>query len=655
MRSIFSILVVSLFYISIYAQQDTLSVSNTLVTTSYEHVSIHVNIEGDDNRNSYMELSYKLASESTYKPGAECMRAYPTMIVDGAILNRNYLAGSVMFLSPGESYDIKYEITDPDGLVWSAEIPVTMKQEMSYSNLSVYYAIPGNGGGTGTMDDPFLGLQTAADNVPIGSLIRAQDGIYAPFEITTSGIENLPIVFKSETLHGATIDGAGTDRGAVTIGVFDAQTHFITIDGFQIKGAEWGIDAQNTTNIVVKNNKLSDVSFGYVNRRDGGLEEHQFIHNNEFLGRTFWPQSGIPSERAIDLRGNNNVVSYNSVSNFGDGVSLDGLPYGNSYGIDIHHNDFRNIVDDFIEVDGTISNSRIYRNRGINGRAAVSVAPVFGGPCYVFRNEFYNVDISTFKMNRSPAGLYLVHNTSAKYLNAMTSPAGWQETIVKNNILCGTRYCFEEYGLIEGSTDDWNYNAYFSTRDPEAEPWFKWDNERYDDIVELQTETAIEAFGIAVDMNEFVDASVPTSYESAFSSEDFNFQLVNDAASINTGVYLPNINDPFVIDGLPDRGAFEFGMELPKYGADFSVVSFRNELTNIDFKINPNPAQTQIEIDTDYTFSEVRIFDLEGKIVLNTMKQKILSVEHLKPAVYYLAIYNSNGNQVGIKKLVVIQ
>lgn len=654
MRSIFSILVVSLFYISIFAQQDTLSVSSTLVTTSFEHVSIHVNIEGDDNRNAYMELSYKLTSESTYRPGAECMRAYPSMVVDGASLNRNFFAGSIMFLSPGESYDIRIDITDPDGVVWTDDIQVITKEENSYANLSAYYAVPGDGGGSGTIDDPFLGLQAAADNVTEGSLILAQDGIYAPFEITISGAENLPIVFQSESLHGAVIDGAGTDRGAITIGVFDAQTHFISIDGFQIKDAEWGVDAQNTADIVVKNNKFSDVEFGYVNRREGGLEENQYIHNNEFLGRTFWPQSGIPSGRAIDLRGNNNVVSYNFVSNFGDGVSLDGPPYGSSYGIDIHHNDFINIVDDFIEVDGMISNARIYRNRGINGRAAVSVAPVFGGPCYVFRNEFYNVDISTFKMNRSPAGLYLVHNTSLKYQNATSSPAGWQETIVKNNILCGTRYCFEEYGLVDGSTDDWNYNAYFSTRDPAEEPWFKWDDERYDNIEELQSETAIEAIGIAIDMNEFINASVPTSYETAFGPEDFNVQLAIGAGSINTGVVLPNINDPFVIDGLPDRGAFEYGMEVPKYGPDFSVVSFQKEWVSVDFKISPNPAQNQIEIHSDYTFAEIRIFNLEGKLVLKTTKQQIVNLKDLKPAVYYLAIYNSSANQVGIKKLVIL-
>ncbi len=653
MKVSFSTIVVSLFLYSLSAQENIVSVISLNTTVSYEHISIHANVEGDDNLNASMQLSYKLASESVYKDGAECMRAHPSMEVDGSALNRNFFAGSVMFLQPGEKYDIKVEIHEPDGVNFLGEIELTTKALKSYDNLIEYYAVPGSGGGTGTAADPFLGLQEAADNISAGSKVIVADGIYSPFEIMQSGAEDLPIIFQAETLHGATVDGAGTDRGAITIGAFDTETGYIHIDGFQIKGAEWGIDAQNTSNIIIKNNKLSDVNYGYVNRREQGVESNQYITNNEFIGRTFWPQSGIPSGRAIDLRGNNHVVSYNSISNFGDGVSLDGPPYGSCYGIDIHHNDLINIIDDFIEVDGMVSNARIYRNRGVNGRAGVSIAPVYGGPCYIFRNEFYNVEISTFKMNRSPAGLYIVHNTGVKSQNAMSSPAGWQETILRNNILCGTRYCFEEFGLVDGSNDDWNYNAYFSTRDAAVDPWFKWNDNRYHTIEELQAGEAIEADGIAIDMNEFNNASVPTVYESGFSSADFDLQLVSNASSRNTGVSLPNINDPFVSDGSPDRGAFEYGEELPKYGPDFSVINSTELISSMDFLLIPNPVSNFIEIQTDHYFSESRIYTIDGILVNSFDEQKFLQFQELNSGLYYLVLYDANGRRIGVNKFVV--
>ena len=49
----------------------------------------------------------------------------------------------------------------------------------------------------------------------------------------------------------------------------------------------------------------------------------------------------IPSERGIDIRGNRNVVSFNSISDFGDGISTDGAPYKVSYALDIHNNFYK--------------------------------------------------------------------------------------------------------------------------------------------------------------------------------------------------------------------------------------------------------------------------------------------------------------------------
>ena len=83
-------------------------------------------------------------------------------------------------------------------------------------------------------------------------------------------------------------------------------------------------------------------------------------------------------------------------------------------------------MDDLIEIDGAISITRVYKNRGYNGRMGVSVAPVFGGPSYIFRNEFYNLESSAIKMNRKPAGLIIVNNSIASYNRGLTSDSGWQ-------------------------------------------------------------------------------------------------------------------------------------------------------------------------------------------------------------------------------------
>jgi len=195
-----------------------------------------------------------------------------------------------------------------------------------------------------------------------------------------------------------------------------------------------------------------------------------------------------------------------------------------------------------------------------NGRAGVSLAPVFGGPCYVFRNEMYNMrdGFSAYKMNRGPSGLVIVHNSSSKIENGMSSPVGWQNTFIKNNVIIGSRYCFEEFGLVNGSIDDWDYNAYHSTRpgvNTQGQEWFIGNN------------------GVAFSLsNDIEDAPPPTSYSTEFSPGDADFRPTSGSVFRNNGINLDNLNDPFVLDGLPDRGAYEFAQTQPVFGADFNII-----------------------------------------------------------------------------------
>ena len=560
-----------------------LTVGELILNATFEHISAHLNINGDDNHNSTMTLEYKLKGTSVWMSAAKSMRAFPEMIVDGGALNENFHAASALFLQPNSNYDLRVTVTDPDG--GGTVINTTYHtREMASTpeNPSIVYVSPGNGGGSGTSSNPYLGIQAAVDAAGPGDVIEVADGNYNPFTITTSGTEADPIVIRSANLHGAIIDGGNTSSGIVTIGSFSDSTRHIAIDGFEIKNGAWGIDAQNTQFLTVKNNKINDVDFGFYNRRENGWEHDQYIHNNDFIGRTSWPQLGgqIPSERGIDLRGNRNVVSFNSVSDFGDGISTDGAPYKVSYALDIHNNFINRIVDDLIEIDGVLSNARVYRNKGFNGRMGVSLAPVYGGPAYIFRNEFYNLESSTFKMNRSPAGLIIVNNTSSKEDRGTTSDSGWQNTIFYNNAILSSHYCFEEFGLVSGSNDDWNYNGYKSNRSgTSGQPWFKWDNIQYSNVASLNSSGILGLNSIDIELNDFVNASIPASYgtEALPQNVDVTPAIVSDL--INAGTTMDNMHLPFVTDGQPDIGAYEAGKAIPDFGHDFGNVCERIDLS----------------------------------------------------------------------------
>ena len=649
-----AVLLMSIISILQLASQDAISNFSIRITPSFEHISVHVDFDGDDNMNSQFEVSFEETGTAVIRKAAPSMRASNDMVVDGNPLNMNFHATSVMFLKPFTDYDINISISDPDGGELQALRSVKTKL-IPYPNAIgfIRHVAPGNGGGDGSFFDPYLGLQEAADNAAAGDVFMVRDGIYSPFELQTSGDTLQPIVFWAENLHAVIIDGENTDRGIITLGTFDEVIRHVIIDGLRIENGNWGIDAQNTQFVTVRNNKFSNVGYGYVNRRENAWEHDQLITNNEFIGVTQWPSTGIPSERAIDLRGNNNTVSFNYVENFGDGVSTDGPPYGSSYGMDIHNNDFYRIVDDFIEVDGMVSNARVYANRGFNGRMGASMAPVFGGPAYVFRNVFYNMELSTLKMNRGPAGLIIAHNTGLKVGNASTSPAGWQNTSLLNNILGGTRYCFEEYGLVDGSTDHWDYNAYYSTRVIGNEPWFKWDDIRYDNISELFMGAGIEQFGIEIDLSTFVNASMPDAFTTEYSVDQVDLGLSPNSPCLNTGISIDNLNDPFVTDGMPDRGAIEFGADPIQYGPDFDIINSvsgqRPELAEI--QISPNPANKFIDIKIEAETTNFQIVDLGGRVVLDSQLNRI-DLSRLESGIYILRAYNDESKIVGMKRFV---
>jgi len=551
---------------------ESLTFESIRIDETFEHIGVNVSINDDDNLNSTMKLFYKVQGSNTYRPAAKSMRAHPGLLIDGGTWGYNFHAASAMFLQAGTTYDLQIVLTDTDGGSQTIDATGTTKAIPEPSFTRTRYVEPGNGGGTGTSANPYLGLQMAADNAQPGDHFIVRPGTYSQVDMTINGTSNLPISFISETQHGAAIDGAGTSGGIIVMGRFDgAPTSHIIIDGFRIRDGQYGIDAQHTQYVTIRNNIFTNVDYGFVNRREDGLERDQYITNNMMIGNTSWPQAGIPNERGVDIRGNNNVISCNTIENFGDAISTDGPPYQISYSLDIHNNELKNNVDDHIEVDGTISNTRIYRNRGYNARAGVSLAPIFGGPVYVFRNEIFNTENSAFKMNRSPSGLVIAHNTIANFENAMSSPTGWQNTYFRNNVIFAGRYCFEEFGLVNGSIlDDWDFGAYKSTRGGMTNTEeFKWANIRYATVPALQTSGILEANAIQVEFSDFVNIALPASFTTSYSPSQRNFSPTANSPAINTGELLDNLNFAIVTDNAPDRGALEFGKPLPKYGANF--------------------------------------------------------------------------------------
>jgi len=639
---------------------------NIKVDATFEHIGILYNISGDENLNSNLEIEFREQDNGVYQNGAITMRSHPGLVIDGSTYNANHHAGSAMFLEPNTTYNIRLTLSDPDGGGTTTTITASTKAYPTETN-NYRYVAPGSSGGSGTSSNPYRGLQTAADNAQAGITYIVRPGNYSGFSLNTNGTANAPITFRSENPREAVINGGSSSIRIIELGVFNDSIQHIIIDGFTIENGDIGIDAQNTQHLTVKNCWIKDVNYGIYNRRENGWEHDQYITNNYLTGRRSWPGNGTTELRGIDLRGNRNVVSFNTIEYFDDAISTDGGQFATSYALDIHNNDVRSMVDDLIEVDFTISNTRIYRNRGYNGRSGISLAPIYGGPCYVFRNELFNMDISSYKMNRGTSGMVIVHNTTSKAGNGMSSPVGWQNTFIKNNVLIGSRYCFEEYGTVAGSTDDWDYNAYHSTRASTAgQEWFKWKDIRYTNIAALQNGTNIESNGLAITLTtDMINGAPPASYGTEFKPSDRKFQPYNAANFRNNGINLDNLNDGFVFDGMPDRGAYEYGNTLPKFGVNFEIntpntnctidLAYAIDLSNNDITIQFTSNQNILTITGITKAFMVKIEDENGNEIpssINTDNELLVELCNFNNDFHYLVIQNNNMPNVYVKLLI---
>jgi hypothetical protein len=530
---------------------------------TFEHLGVLWWIDGDDDLDSSMTLEFRVLGSATWQQGAPAVRAYPTLVVNGSTLGLNYWAASALFLVPGQTYELRMTLVDPDGGGAVTTITATTRTPPP----SVYdgnhrYVTPGSGGGDGSLGNPFGGIQAAADDAQAGDVFHISPGTYSPFQVLVSGLSGQPIIFSGPQNGVALIDGGSIDAGIITLGRWDRTISHVVIERMTIDNGRWGIDAQHSRDIVIRHNTITDVDNGVVNRRGDALEARQTVCDNVIVGRVPWPGAGIPSEQGIDLKGDGNVVCHNQVRSFGDCISVEPST-GASYGNDVYGNDVSLCVDDGIEIDSNRANVRVWRNRVMNARMGVSVQPVYGGPAYIFRNEFFNLESVPVKMHNQTTGFLVVHNTGAKHGNGHGDNGSmWRNAVFRNNLFLGTQYAFEFTTVADEGFRDFDYGAWGTTR---GTPHFKWDNVRYDTLVDLQA-VGVEMHGVVAAFSDLVDAALPPAWDQEATPGSRDLRLLSGAPAVDGGAVLANLNDGFTLNGPPDMGAFELGRPLPHYG-----------------------------------------------------------------------------------------
>lgn len=532
-------------------------------------------IEGDDNRDATVSVAYRRKGASDWKQGPPMLRIGRERAGEPvwSYITPNLFAGSILNLDEGTTYECKFTLSDPDGVVGEPEkfVEATTRTEpRPFSGGRVRHVYPD--GYEGSKEEPaYNGLLHAyygyprfadwiltTDPVEAGDIILVHAGLYkadytdyrdyhgltfdGTYFLTQDGEPDKPITIQTAGDGDVVFDGAGAD---VLFDLTAADFHYL--EGITFRDTKVAIraglmNAYGCDGLSVKYCRFEDIGIGIQGQYEGS--RHFYIADNTFIGREDTSKvyhnkiengrnlQRIASYYAVKLHGQGHTVCYNRIKYFFDGIDIctharpETDPEKKSVAIDFYNNDIFLCNDNFIEADGGTHNIRILRNRCFNsGQQALSNQPVLGGPVYWIRNVVYNCgDASTFKFwGMFPAGILAYHNTSSGILTRDDKPGS--NVHFRNNLFLPSDdaslptlglYTYTGYSSLD-------YNGYryrqpfIGWHAPAADLKFDFRDgvpaKRYESLETFSEATGQETHGILVDYDIFRNARPPVFSE----------------------------------------------------------------------------------------------------------------------------------------------
>jgi Carbohydrate binding module (family 6)/Right handed beta helix region len=523
--------------------------SATSPSTLQAYATIHsIGIEwlivGDANHNASATVSYRPQGSSTWA------EALPLVRIDSA--SANMLAGSILFLAPGTTYDVVLTLADPDGGADTRTLAVSTRALPARpAGGRTLHVVPGTGGGAGSAQNPYRGIAAAQAAAAPGDVVLLHQGNYGG-----------RILLDKAGTPGNYLVWMGAGDGEVLLQGIDIAASDIWLEGVTIRNQTYGIRSVNApANVVIRRNNLSGNHHSIFLWQDG---EGWYIADNTIVGDTPYGSGSLEGE-GIDLSvSSGHTIAHNSITNVADGVSS---PNGN---VDIFGNDIFDTSDDGIEADNGWANLRMWGNRIHNAaHYAISFQPQVGGPWYIVRNQIVGNVEGAFKF-RTTDRFVMLHNTIVNWGNAWPGDAmiccnedHLLRGIVRNNLwiaVQGGQIWGFDAGIIDWRTDiDYNGFDWGAHQDP-----FVYGGVSYPDVASLAAGTGLEQHGVQVARQScFETFNVPGPPPIPVPPQALTLQA--GCAAVDAGALLPNVNGSFT-GAAPDLGAFEHGHAVPVFG-----------------------------------------------------------------------------------------
>jgi parallel beta-helix repeat protein len=216
---------------------------------TFNSMGVIVNLTAgeDPDQDAVATLSYRLAGTGEYRQGLPLSRVTGDRFV-----------GSLFWLSPDTSYDVRVTFSDPDGAPLNGTTmngTASTRSEIAIPPPSKsYYVTPSGNGTTCSLASP-CSLSTAIDQAQAGQEVVLRGGVYYQGELSLprSGTAVAPIVIRGYQGETAVLDGADPASftwqdqggGVYRATVNAADTHLVMADGKRLYPYQSLADLQN--------------------------------------------------------------------------------------------------------------------------------------------------------------------------------------------------------------------------------------------------------------------------------------------------------------------------------------------------------------------------------------------------------------------------
>jgi hypothetical protein len=577
------------------------SISEVKTYGNFETAGVMIKVEGMDSDES-ATVEYRKTGEVAFTRGHDFIK------YDG-----NHMATSLFGLAPGNSYDLKVTLFDPDGTTGVNPGLASVATKAEYSLPQPLRVVK-----VSTQKQ----LDAAINNALPGDEIRLSAVSYAAgvhIFGSVSGTALNPIVLTSQgaakPIIKGTVDGGIQVEGSSYLVFNNLEVHNEKGDGITIRGCHDIVVRQcnihdsrpgdYTANIailhadeaspayagnhLILDNRIGDYVHSPVNENQGPGPSNVNVPGQSYFGiYAAYQPGGFLTIRGNVIRGT--VDGIHCCGDEGEAPVLgpddpDVLDTWRDQNLDLYDNVIYDCKDDGIECDGHMVNGRVFRNRIGKCQNAISVAPFYPGPLFVMRNLIHGFNEGCLKQNTGVEGItrkvLFYHNTvmekprgtgaqggnpNCLYLG---EPALQRDFVYLNNIFYargrvynGDIYADDSYH----SNNVFDYDLMYSTRQTDKTVAYKWvceygnplNNSRYADLAAFRAAVGQETHGMWGD--PLLRSTRLPGYPA--NSKLLDLSLRPGSPAIDSGVLIPGINGDF--SGFaPDLGAQESAPAVP--------------------------------------------------------------------------------------------